>query len=476
MIDKEVSKMEFVDRVQELAALEAAYQSPGAALLVVYGRRRVGKTTLLAQFCRNKPALYYLATEESIAANRSAFREAAADFLQNELLRSAQNASWEMIFDALFQQARQEKLVIVLDEFQYLGKADKAFPSVFQRIWDTALKNQNVEVILCGSLIQMMMEQTLSYASPLYGRRTGQIRLGQIPYAHYQQFFPQLTETERILYYAVTGGVPKYIELFRPCADIYAAIEKNVLLPQSFLYEEPEFLLRREVQEVGSYFSIIRAVAAGRTRSSQIASQLSISPTSLSKPLKTLCDLDILEREVPATEANPETSKKGQYRIKDNFIAFWFRFVYPMRSFIEGGHPEAALKKLKSGFIPNHVGYVYEDICRQKLWELNAKQELPFQFDRAGRWWGGKDTEIDIAAVNTGDPDKILFGECKFHLDTPMQVAELNQLRRKAAAVPWGGANREEYFILFCAGGYSKELQDLADADSHILLGRLAPQ
>lgn len=465
--------MGFVDRVQELAALETAYQSPEAALLVVYGRRRVGKTTLLAQFCKDKPALYYLATEESIAANRAAFREAAADFLQSELLRFAENASWEMIFDALFRQAREEKLVVVLDEFQYLGKADKAFPSVFQRIWDTSLKKQNVEVILCGSLIHMMTEQVLSYSSPLYGRRTGQIRLGPIPYAHYRQFFPELTETERVLYYAVTGGVPKYIELFRPCADIYTAIEKNVLLPQSFLYEEPEFLLRREVQEVSSYFSIIRAVAAGRTRSSEIASQLSISPTSLSKPLKTLCDLDILEREVPATETNPETSKKGQYRIKDNFIAFWFRFVYPMRSFIESGHPEIALKKLKNGLIPNHVGDVYEDICRQKMWELNAQEKLPFRFDRMGRWWGGRDSEIDLVAVDTGNPDKILFGECKFHLHTPMQTAELNQLRRKAAAVPWGGADREEYFILFCSGGYSEELQKLANADSHILLGSL---
>lgn len=142
-----------------------------------------------------------------------------------------------------------------------------------------------------------------------------------------------------------------------------------------------------------------------------------------------------------------------------------------MRSLIESGHPELALKKLKNGFIPNHVGYVYEDICRQKIWELNAQEKLPFQFDRMGRWWGGRDSKIDIVAIDTGNPDQILFGECKFHLHTPMQIAELNQLRRKAAAVPWGGAAREEYFILFCSGGYSEELQKLADADAHILLG-----
>lgn len=463
--------MAFIDREQEMAALRAAYERPGAALLVVYGRRRVGKTTLLAEFCKGKKALYYLATEESIAANCAAFRAMAADFLGNELLRSAAGADWEMIFRTMFAQPQDEKIVIVLDEFQYLGKADKAFPSVFQKIWDTVLKDQNVEVILCGSLIHMMTEQTLSYASPLYGRRTGQIRLKQIPYAYYDKFFPQLSEQERILYYAVTGGVPKYIELFRQGTDIYDAILQNVLTQQSFLYEEPEFLLRHEVQDIGSYFSIIRAVAEGNCRLSDISSALGIAATSLPKPLKTLCDLDILEREIPPTEKKPETSKKGQYRIRDNFLAFWFRFVYPMRSFIESGHPEIALARLKNGFIPNHVGYVYEDICRTKMWELNAQGRLPFLFDRVGRWWGGKDTEIDIVALDTNDRSKILFGECKFHQNTPMQVSELHRLMEKTPAVPWGGPDREQYYILFCVGGYSDDLRRIAESDPHILLG-----
>ena len=179
--------MPFVDREIEMSALEAAYKNPVASLFVVYGRRRVGKTTLLAEFCKGKRALYYLATEESIQANCAAFREMAADFLQDELLRSAANVGWEMIFKTLLAQPSEEKLVIIIDEFQYLGKADKAFPSVFQKIWDTQLKNENVELVLCGSLVHMMMEQTLSYSSPLYGRRPGPIKLKQSPYAYYTQ-------------------------------------------------------------------------------------------------------------------------------------------------------------------------------------------------------------------------------------------------------------------------------------------------
>ena len=163
--------MFFVDRVQEMSVLQTAYEKPESSLFVLYGRRRVGKTTLLSEFCKEKPSLYYLATEESIQANRNAFRLMAADFLQNDLLKSATDASWEMIFSVLLSAQENKKLVIVLDEFQYLGKADKAFPSVFQKIWDTILKNKNVEVILCGSLVHMMVEQTLSYSSPLYGRR-----------------------------------------------------------------------------------------------------------------------------------------------------------------------------------------------------------------------------------------------------------------------------------------------------------------
>lgn len=463
--------MAFVDRNQELQILEDAYMAEAASFIVLYGRRRIGKTTLLAEFCKGKRAISYLATEESITANRTAFRLEAAEFLQNDLLRTADGADWGMIFEALVAVGTDERLVIVLDEFQYLGKADKAFPSIFQKIWDTTLRVRNVMVILCGSLIHMMTEQTLDYSSPLYGRRTGQIRLQQIPYTYYEQFLPELSETERILYYAVTGGVPKYIELFHRGTDIYDAIARNVLTPQSYLYEEPEFLLRQEVQDVGSYYSIIRVIAGGKARLSEIASALQIPATSLSKPLRTLCDMDILEREVPVTELRPETSKKGQYRIKDNFLAFWFRYVYPMRSLIESGHAEIVMNRIKTGWLASHVGYVYEDICRQRMWKLNAEGTLPFVFDRMGRWWGGRDTEIDIVAIDSNDRGRILLGECKFHQDRPMQVEELRHLRSKAESVQWGTPDREEYYILFCVSGYSEELQHMAEQDPRLLLG-----
>ena len=250
----------FIDRNDEFAVLEKEYAASRSSLVILYGRRRVGKTALISEFIKNKHALYYLATEESEAQNRSSFREVAADYTGNPLLGQATNATWKDIFQAILAQPSQQKKVIVIDEFQYFGKSNQAFPSIFQKIWDTMLKDANIMVILCGSLITMMESQALSYSSPLYGRRTAQIKLRQIPFRYYSDFFPGHSRRELVERYSVTGGVPKYIELFEDQEDILKAIEENVLNPSGFLYEEPAFLLQHEVSDIGNYFSIINHI------------------------------------------------------------------------------------------------------------------------------------------------------------------------------------------------------------------------
>jgi AAA+ ATPase superfamily predicted ATPase len=271
---------------------------------------------------------------------------------------------------------------------------------------------KNVMLVLCGSLISLMESQTLSYGSPLYGRRTGQIKLKQIPFRHYHEFYGRKDPKELLEYYSVTGGVPKYIELFREEEDIYGAIERHVLSPNSFLYEEPFFLLRNEVSEIGSYFSLLRVIAAGNRKLGDIAAVIGVKQSNLTSYLRTLTDLDILEREVPVTEARPEKSKRGLYRIKDHFLEFWFKFVYPERGFIETGHSERALARIREDFVSRHAAYVYEDICRQQLWELAAAEALPCRFDRVGRWWDAG-SEIDIAAADASGA-AVLLGECKY--------------------------------------------------------------
>lgn len=446
----------FVDREQEMATLQSEYERDGSALVVLYGRRRVGKTTLISEFIKNKKALFFLASEESESQNRLAFQEKAADFLNSNLLKNVEVKSWDVLFRAIMDSHFDSKPVIVLDEFQYLGKSNPAFPSVFQRIWEEILKDRQVMVILCGSLISMMQSQTLAYDSPLYGRRTAQIRLKQIPFAYYHQFFPDKSRKELIEMYAVTGGVPKYIELFSQSKDIYSAIEKCVLNRSGYLYDEPYFLLQQEVSEVGSYFSIIKAIAAGNTKLSAIAGVLEVKSTSLTKYLKTLIDLDILEREVPVTEDSPEKSKKGLYKIKDNYLRFWFAFVYPNMSFIESGHGRIVMDKIRKNLVRNHIAFVYEDICRERMWEINAEGVWPFYFSKLGRYWDSKE-EIDIAAI---DPDgkNLILGECKYWQE-PVGVSVLRELEAKAKTVSWEKEKRKTWFVLFSVNGFTEELR-----------------
>ena len=457
----------FVDREQEMATLQSEYERDGSALVVLYGRRRVGKTTLISEFIKNKKALFFLASEESESQNRLAFQEKAADFLNSNLLKNVEVKSWDVLFRAIMDSHFDSKPVIVLDEFQYLGKSNPAFPSVFQRIWEEILKDRQVMVILCGSLISMMQSQTLAYDSPLYGRRTAQIRLKQIPFAYYHQFFPDKSRKELIEMYAVTGGVPKYIELFSQSKDIYSAIEKCVLNRSGYLYDEPYFLLQQEVSEVGSYFSIIKAIAAGNTKLSSIAGVLEVKSTSLTKYLKTLIDLDILEREVPVTEDSPEKSKKGLYKIKDNYLRFWFAFVYPNMSFIESGHGRIVMDKIRKSLVRNHIAFVYEDICRERMWEINAEGVWPFYFSKLGRYWDSKE-EIDIAAI---DPDgkNLILGECKYWQE-PVGVSVLRELEAKAKTVSWEKEKRKTWFVLFSVNGFTEELRAEAAARTDLRL------
>ena len=457
----------FVDREQEMETLETEYERKGSSLVILYGRRRAGKTTLISQFIKEKPALFFLASEESEAQNRADFKDKAADFIGSSLLREASISNWDTIFAAIMEYPFASKPVLVIDEFQYIGKSNPAFPSVFQRIWEEQLKDRDVMVILCGSLISMMESQTLAYNSPLYGRRTAQIRLGQIPFRYYGEFFPGKSRKELIEMYAVTGGVPKYIEVFSESKDIYRAIRRNVLNRSGYLYDEPHFLLQQEVSEIGSYFSVIRAIAAGNHKLSAISSALEVKATSLTKYLKTLIDLDILEREVPITEENPEKSKRGLYKIKDNYIRFWFAFVYPNMSFIESGNSWIVLDKIRKGLIPSHTAFVYEDVCREKMWDLNADGAWPFHFSRIGRYWDA-DTEIDIAAL---DPDgrNLILGECKYWQE-PVGLNVLRDLEQKAERVSWERDRRHVWYVLFSAGGFTDELCALAEKRADLLL------
>ena len=457
-----------IDREDERMALEREYERDQASFVVMYGRRRIGKTSLLVDFLKDKCGVYFLATEESEAQNRATFKGVVADFLDDDLIRHASFDRWDDLFDRLTQDVSQ-RIVIVLDEFQYLGKANNAFLSVLQRIWDSLLRERNVMLVLCGSLISLMVEQTLAHGSPLYGRRTAQLHMRQLPFSCYGEFFPEESSERKLVeLFSVTGGVPKYIELFDAQKDIYASIAHNVLDRSSFLYDEPNFLLQREVGEVGSYFSIIKAIAAGNRKLGKIASVLETKQTSLTRYLKTLADLDILEREVPVTESNPQRSKSGQYRIKDNFLLFWFRYVFPNLGLIESGHAEAVKGKIERNFIDGHVSYVYERICQEKVWDKAADGTWPFVPTKVGRWWGAGDVEIDAVALDD-QGSSLALCECKFWKE-PVGANVLRDLESKAPAVVWQREERSLWYVLFSISGFTEDLQRLAAEREDVLL------
>lgn len=458
---------DFINREEELASLEREYDRKGSSLVIIYGRRRVGKTRLITKFIEDKNSLFFLASEESEAQNRTEFKNRAADFLSNELLRNADISSWDLIFKEIINKHFEEKPVIVIDEFQYIGKSNPAFLSVFQRIWEELLKDREVMVILCGSLISMMKSQTLDYSSPLYGRRTAQICLKQISFRHYRGFFPEKNEKELIEFFSVTGGVPKYIELIGKEKDIFTSIKNNILDRSSYLYDEPEFLLQQEVSEIGSYFSVIKSIASGNRKLSDIAASIGLKATGITKYLKTLIDLDIVGREVPVTEKDPEKSKKGLYVIKDNYISFWFKFVYPYKSLIESGNTDYVMEKIRQGLVQNHVSYVYEDICREKMQTMALQGELPFRFSKIGRYWD-KNTEIDIVALDTNS-ENMIFGECKYRNEL-MGTDVLKALEEKTKNVDWNKGRRKEWFVLFSISGFTKALKNEAREREDIIL------
>ena len=469
------SEKRFIDRIEELKTLENEYNRSESSFVIIYGRRRVGKTALINEFLSNHKGhhIYFLATRESEEQNLKAFRNQVADLIGNALLKAA-DTDWLTVFELFTQYRPKERKIIVLDEFQYLGHSNPAFPSVMQKIWDTLLKDADVMLILCGSLVTLMRQQTLDYSSPLYGRRTAQIKLKQIQYPYYKDFYKGKAEEELIPFYAVTGGVPKYIESFRDCENVEAGIENLVLNPQSYLYEEPYFLLQNEVSEIGSYFSLIRAIAMGNTKLSEISAFLGVKQTNIPKYLKTLMDLNLVEREVPVTENNPEKSKSGLYRITDNFISFWFRFVYPYRSFLERGEKAYVMEQIKKMFVQNYVAFVYEDLCREKMWQHASDGLWDFRFDRLGRYWGSVCGEVDILGLDTVSGN-MLIGECKY-TKTEKGLSVLRTLREKAAALETKTKRKCRSFVIFSTAGFTKGLlEEAARNESVILVNTFTP-
>lgn len=440
---------------------------------MIYGRRRVDKTTLIKEFLKKKTAFYFLATEELESQSMKRLAGVIARTAKNSLLQKAVFSDWLDLFQTVAEYQPEKKKVLVIDEFPYLVKINPAFPSILQKAWDELLKDNNVMLILCGSLIGMMQKHTLSYDSPLYGRRTAQMRL--LPLTFTDVYAAQNLPFERAVeQYSVTGGVPKYMEFFVDGRDLVEQIKEAVLSKSGFLYEEPYFLLKSESMTAVNYFSIIRAIADGNHKLGKIASVLGQETSALTPYLSTLAGLGFIEKQTPITEKDPAKSRKGLYFISDNFVRFWFHYVYPYKGELELDNMQIVLDEISKDFTQKFAAFAYEDICKDIFADLCKEGSINFIPSRIGSYWLNDyegDTQIDVMAVD--HQNRLVFaGECKYHVK-PVDATvyfDLKDKIAKAGKIQNAFRGYDVIYGIFSKSGFSKRLADIAAEGDRLLL------
>jgi len=442
--------MTFYNRVEELDALNSGFESPGHDFVVVYGRRRVGKTELLKEFCADRPHIYFLASQEAEHRQREKFVDQIADHFDERVPRID---GWDEAFDYLGDKLETEELIVVIDEFPYLVAENDSLPSYIQGFVDEQLQETESMVVLCGSSVSTMESEVLGHESPLYGRRTAQLDVKPFSYKQARDVIGYDT-ADSIRSYAITGGTPMYLTLFDYEQSLAANVKSQILSPTAMLYNEPEFLLRTELRNPARYMSILEAVALGHTTPNEISGATGIDVGPLSKYLQTLRRLRLVDREVPVT-ASGKKSKRSRYYVADEFLRFWFRYVEPNRSSIEEA-PDIVYDGTIALDLPTHVATTFEDVCQEVVWE-SIRNGAFESYSEVGRWWYGE-YEIDIVGLAPTD-NRILFAECKWTSE-PIGETLVDSLQAKAPKVRWGPDDRTEEFVLFSKSGFVDGLEE----------------
>ncbi len=413
--------LKFIDRKDELKALDELYNEERAHFILIYGRRRIGKTELVKQFINDKKAFYFLARKEPME-------------LELRRLITGFNRKFNVFIEAenledFFEEVKSfGKLVFVIDEFPYWVEEDKSIPSTFQYIWGEVLKDSKIMLILLGSSISTM-ESLMSYKNPLYGRRTAQIKLSTLEFFHLKEAFPRYSWEELVKVYGAIDGIPAYLQYFDDTLSVEENIERNFYNKVNVLYEDAERLLKDELREPITYLNILKSINEGKTKLTEIANEARVAVTNLPKYLKTLETLDLIYKEFPVTVR--ERKRFGVYRVKDFYYRFWLRFVYPYRDDIEIGaiHFEDFGEDFN-----RYLGEVFELVAKEFLIKLNSERKLPFRFTKVGRWWD-KQEEIDLVAVNSLGGDAGFFEAKWKDLSRQDALKVLRKLEEKSEKV-----------------------------------------
>ena len=455
----------FIGREKEMNTLNKHYSSGDFEFITIYGRRRVGKTTLIKEFCKNKRTILFPAIETN--AKNNMITLSAAIFACTDPGRPFPSFdTFQNALDHIAELAKHERIVFVIDEFPYLAQSDRSVSSVLQNTIDHKFKDTKLMLILCGSSMSFMERQVLGYNSPLYGRRTAQIKLLPFGYHVTAEWFPSYPPEDLALSFAVLGGVPMYLEKFSDKKSVHRNILDSVMHTDAVLFEEPSNLLKQELREPQTYNAIITAMAAGRTKLSEISSAVGIEAGLLVKYLDNLIVLGIIKKERPLLTDN---TKKTIYLIADPFFRFWYRFVpRNMAAIVSDRMPDLFDAAVKA-HLPEYMGLAFEDICKEFL--LTRAEGLPFVIGQIGQWWGGDPVtkaqmQIDIVALSSNG-DEMIAGSCKYR-NEPAPLNVLNEL--KAAVAALGGKFRKTHYYVFSKSGFSPSLTDAANNDPSVRL------
>ncbi|WP_280536814.1 ATP-binding protein [Halopenitus sp. POP-27] len=450
----------FVNRDDELARLRDCYESDDAEMVVVFGRRRLGKTQLVQHSLSDRDdAVVYQATETTSQIQLDEFVDVAAETFPG-ITQIKRN--WEALLGYLGDQDG----IVVLDEFPYLIDADESLPSIIQRLWDQRLQNTAGTLILVGSSISMMEEATLLGNSPLYGRFTERLDLRPLNFAAAQEFVPDAYSPEdRIFTWGIFGGVPYYLDGVDLGRDLGTVLTEEILSQKGYLHNEPEYVLRTELTDPNRYFAILTAIAAGKTTSNEIAQAIGIDGKQISTYTQKLERLRLIEREVPITEQKAK-SRRGRYRILDPLFRFWFRFVYGKEDRYER-LGENAYDAVIEPELPDFVSHEFERLCQDALPGLYPAET----FLDIGRWWY-KEHEVDVVGFTTDGT--MVVGECKF-TNAPLDYGALASLEDHAAEIRWtpDTDERNTKYALFTRNGATQSVQEAVSERDDVQLFEL---
>lgn len=446
----------FYCREKELSTMNRRYEKGRFECAVIYGRRRVGKTALINEFCKDKETIYFSALNASAGENLEALSKAIYTYKNPEGSTAPTYQSYADALGEITAIAKKQRIVFVIDEYPYLAKAEKSLSSRLQHIIDHEWQESQLYFILCGSSMSFMEYQVLGYESPLYGRHTAQFKIQALNYREITVFYPELDLRDQALLYGITGGIPHYMNKLDVENSLDDAILNHLLEPSGYLFEEPENLLKQELREPAIYNSIISAIAGGASHANEIATKVGLESGVCAKYLRVLLDLNILKKETPITE---KPGKKTIYSIEDHFFRFWYRFVPRNMSAICAGRIRQVYAQAVKQYYPDYMGLVFEKMCQQYL--LCYAEELPILLSEVGQWWGTdrktrKEVQIDIVGTPV-EGNEYLIGSCKYR-NEKIGVDELELLKQYAAVFHKG---KRYYYYIFSKSGFTPALKEL---------------